>query len=373
MLGNFPTGVAVITSIDREGEPVGMAVGSFTSVSLQPPLVAFLPTRSSSTFPAIQEAGRFCVNILAGGQEALSQSFATKKLDRFMDVNWQPAPRTGSPILSDALAWVDCEIEKVYDGGDHHIVIGRVLALEVERPGLPLLYFQGGYGTFTLRSLVLATRGRLNESARIADEAREDLEGLSADVGLECRVSALDGNDLTIVATTGYEGPADRVGVVLPFMPRFGITIAAWGPPELRETWFAASPIELSAEQRALLDEELDRIRQQGWTLSYASEPEDQAAEALEMMAAYGLTPRLHRTLVEASRQLVPLPNPPALTTQTAGSVRTLMAPVISERGPELHLTLHGFRPGSDLAFIEHARDKLIETSRRVSARLGGC
>src|SRR6516225_491463 len=92
VLGHFPTGVAVITSVGDSGQPIGMAVGSFTSVSLDPPLVAFLPDRGSSTFPVIREAGRFCVNILAGGQEAVSRTFATRGADRFGSVAWHPSP-----------------------------------------------------------------------------------------------------------------------------------------------------------------------------------------------------------------------------------------------------------------------------------------
>lgn len=147
VLGHFPTGVTVITTIGPDG-PAGLAVGSFTSVSLDPPLVAFLPARSSSTWAAIEASRSFCVNVLAEDQEELSRVFATSGTDKFRGVGWRPAGATGSPILAGALAWIDCRIEQVHDGGDHHVVLGRVLEMEVERETGPLVFFRGGYGRF---------------------------------------------------------------------------------------------------------------------------------------------------------------------------------------------------------------------------------
>ena len=147
VLGHFATGVTVIASVGSDG-PVGMAVGSFTSVSLDPPLVAFCPGRSSSSWPRIREAGAFCVNVLGEDQETLSRTFASKAPDKFMGVGWEPAG-TGSPRLTDALAWIDCTIEAVHEAGDHDICIGRVRALDVgdDSPG-PLVFYRGGYGRF---------------------------------------------------------------------------------------------------------------------------------------------------------------------------------------------------------------------------------
>ena len=104
VLGHFPTGVAVVTATHRENGPAGMAVGSFTSVSLDPPLVAFLPDRSSTSFPTIRETGSFCVNVLADDQELVCRAFATRGADKYANVGWRAAS-SGSPIL-DAVAGV---------------------------------------------------------------------------------------------------------------------------------------------------------------------------------------------------------------------------------------------------------------------------
>lgn len=148
VLGHFPTGVTAVTAVDH-GEPVGMTVGSFTSVSLDPPLVAFLPGRQSRTWARIRNAGNFCVNVLSTEQLALGGALASSGDDQFRDIPWQPG-LSGSPVLAGALAWIDCSIDAVHTAGDHDIVVGRVLALEADtRPELgPLLFFRGGYGRF---------------------------------------------------------------------------------------------------------------------------------------------------------------------------------------------------------------------------------
>ena len=147
VLGHFPTGVTVITALAPDGQPVGLAVGSFSSVSLDPPLVAFFPARTSGTWPVIREAGAFCVNILAEDQEDVSRVFASKGADKFRGVGWRPAS-SGAPVLNDVVAWIDCRLEAVHDGGDHDVVLGRVAELEVEREDGPLVFFRGGYGRF---------------------------------------------------------------------------------------------------------------------------------------------------------------------------------------------------------------------------------
>ncbi len=148
VLGHYPTGVCVITASNAESGPAAMVVGSFTSVSLDPPLVAFFPDRKSSSWPAIERAGRFCVNVLAADQLALSSRFSAKGGDKFAGLDYRLSAN-GSPVLDDIVAWVDCTLEAVHEAGDHYIAVGRVHELDVIRPDQPLLFFRGGYGMFT--------------------------------------------------------------------------------------------------------------------------------------------------------------------------------------------------------------------------------
>jgi flavin reductase (DIM6/NTAB) family NADH-FMN oxidoreductase RutF len=146
VLGHFATGVAVVTASDH-GEPAGLAVNSFTSVSLEPPLVAFCVAHTSATWERVQAVGAFCVNILSEDQEHLARVFATRHDDKFVGIGWSPSP-SGAPIVAGTLAWVDCSVESVHRAGDHSIVVGRVRDLEVTREGRPLVFYRGGYGRF---------------------------------------------------------------------------------------------------------------------------------------------------------------------------------------------------------------------------------
>ena len=148
VLGHFPTGVTVITAAG-EGGPVGLAVGSFASVSLDPPLVAFFPDKGSSSWPKIERAGSFCVNILAEDQEEVCRRFASKGDDKFAGLGYHAAG-SGSPLLDGVLAWIDCDINAVTEAGDHWCVMGRVRDLAVGHDGAPLLFYRGGYGRFAV-------------------------------------------------------------------------------------------------------------------------------------------------------------------------------------------------------------------------------
>jgi 3-hydroxy-9,10-secoandrosta-1,3,5(10)-triene-9,17-dione monooxygenase reductase component len=143
VLGHFATGITVITAID-DGEPVGIAANSFTSVSLEPPLVLFCAAQTSTTWPRIRNAGHFTVNVLDEHQEHISRLFAQKGADRFGQIPWRQGK--AGPILHDVHAYLDCTIEAEHEAGDHVIVVGRVHELGLTADAGPLLFYQGRYG-----------------------------------------------------------------------------------------------------------------------------------------------------------------------------------------------------------------------------------
>lgn len=146
VLGHYPTGVVIVAS-KVDDEPVGLAIGSFFSVSLDPPLVGFCVARSSSSWPRIEPTGVFGITVLAEDQQDTSGRFASSAEDKFEGQQWFPAPVTGSPLLEGGVGHIDCELHSVNDGGDHVIVLGRVRHLGVRRPETgPLLFLRGGYG-----------------------------------------------------------------------------------------------------------------------------------------------------------------------------------------------------------------------------------
>jgi 3-hydroxy-9,10-secoandrosta-1,3,5(10)-triene-9,17-dione monooxygenase reductase component len=145
-LGHFCTGVVVVTALDN-GDPVGMTCQSFSSLSLDPPLVMFSPAHTSTTWPRIRRAGFFAVNILAADQESICRSFAIPGRDKFTSVEWHSG-LTGAPLLDGVLAHIECRLESVVVGGDHDIVIGAPVAMAEHQQLDPLLFFRSSYGTF---------------------------------------------------------------------------------------------------------------------------------------------------------------------------------------------------------------------------------
>lgn len=128
VLGHAPTSVVVVTGCDKEGKPFGITIGSFVSVSLDPPLVGFLPGTSSRSWKAISESGKFCVNILGADQEELCWRFAKEGDDKFSGIAWHQSPN-GNPVLGNVIGVIDCNLESETVAGDHYFVIGRVVEM----------------------------------------------------------------------------------------------------------------------------------------------------------------------------------------------------------------------------------------------------
>jgi flavin reductase (DIM6/NTAB) family NADH-FMN oxidoreductase RutF len=146
VLGHLPTGVVVIAAETLAG-PVGMAVNSFTSVSLDPALVLFCPARTSTTWPQLRRVRRFCANFLADEHEDVSRRFAGRDPDRFAGVGWQ---RTAcGPCLDGVSAWLGCEIQDEHEAGDHTIVVARVLCLDFAPATPPLVFHRGRYAAIS--------------------------------------------------------------------------------------------------------------------------------------------------------------------------------------------------------------------------------
>ena len=144
-LGCFATGVTVVTTIDEAGEPLGLTANSFTSVSLDPPLILFALARKSANLMAFEKAGRFAVNVLHIGQQPVGGRFASRDVARFDGVDWAVRGEGGSPILAGSLASFDCRTHAIHDGGDHLIFVGHVDHAWFEPHRDPLLYFRGKF------------------------------------------------------------------------------------------------------------------------------------------------------------------------------------------------------------------------------------
>jgi 3-hydroxy-9,10-secoandrosta-1,3,5(10)-triene-9,17-dione monooxygenase reductase component len=151
VLGHFPTGVTIVTGLAGD-RPIGFTIGSFTSISLEPPLVGFFAMNDSDTWVAMAGTGGFCVNVLRNDQADLCWRFARQGNEdaRFDDLAWQPAPVTGCPVIEGVGAWIDCTFERTVVLGDHELVVGAVRALDHHaETHVPLVFYRGALGGFS--------------------------------------------------------------------------------------------------------------------------------------------------------------------------------------------------------------------------------
>jgi flavin reductase (DIM6/NTAB) family NADH-FMN oxidoreductase RutF/DNA-binding IclR family transcriptional regulator len=369
VLGHFPTGVAVVTGIDADGNPAGMAVGSFTSVSLDPPLVAFMPDRSSTSWPRFRDSGSFCVNILGAEQESVCRAFAARGGDKFADLSWRPAG-SGSPVIDGVLAWIDCDLDVVHEAGDHYIVIGRVRELDIGTPALPLVFFQGGYGRFSSLSLA-AWESDLAVQMRSADLARPHMEALSEELDVECVASAVVGDEMVLVARAGtLRGPVlpTAVGRRIPFEPPLGTAFVAWASDAARRAWIDRLGEGRSDETVAALEQTLADVRDLGYSVGRGH---SWHARTAQVLTAKDTAEQGGAVAEQLHRLIATLPADYESPRVDADDVRTVSTPVLGPQGSAvlvLSVTVAGRRSlAPDLAWtVERLRSAAQAVSKAL-------
>ncbi|MFJ6651395.1 flavin reductase [Microbacterium sp. NPDC091313] len=336
VMGNYPTGVTVVTAIVDDA-PVGMVVGTFTSVSLDPPLVAFLPTAGSSTFAQLRRAEAFCINVLANDQVDLCRVMASGGAAKFDGVSWSPAPN-GAPQLEGAVAYVHCRPERLDDAGDHFIQLCAVDSLQANRQVTPLLFFQGGYGGFSPHGMTAMGDKDLIAGIHLAAIARPQIEQLAREQQCEAAVLvAVNEQELT-TAATAYGGSArmtERLGERLPMKPPLGEAYVAWAPPAAIERWLAKSsrdPEVVESFRRRLIT-----LREQGFAASQIGAEDTHDREQLvALMAQYtsgDLTPTRERALLAQMAQLMHFFDTTDFDPGRSYNMGGIMVPVLNPAG----------------------------------------
>ncbi|MCW2984326.1 MAG: hsaB 3 [Conexibacter sp.] len=373
VLGHFPTGVAVVTAIDEDGVPAGLAVGSFSSVSLDPPLVSFAATRTSSSFAGIRTASSFAVNILSSSQEDLCRRFATPGIDKFAGIDWHPG-LTGAPLLEGVVAWVDCEFEAVHEAGDHYIALGRVLALEAPSQAEPLVFLRGGYGRFDDGTPPPARAdAAVLEQLRLVDLVRDEMEQLAAHTGLESIAVGRADGDLVLLGRAGRttgEALGAHVGQRLPFVPPLGTLFVAWEDEPTLRAWIDRHPASANAEPALRRMSAL--VQQRGWSLVLSSERQSALERAIARVARRPLEASHARSVHQAALDVLPSSqaHEPLLTEDDQLlDVSHLGAPVRDAQGRvllELALTLFPNPVSADE--LEGYRSALLESAARATS-----
>lgn len=142
-LSRFPSGITVVTSRDESGDLHGITVSAFCSVSLTPPLILVCIEKTTGSHLALRDSGVFVVNILAAGEDELSERFSLPAPDKFDGIKFRIGSG-GAPVLEDSLVALECRLKNAYDGGDHTIFVGQVENVSI-KDGSPLIYFHGHY------------------------------------------------------------------------------------------------------------------------------------------------------------------------------------------------------------------------------------
>lgn len=269
VMGHYPTGVVVVTGTADDGEPIGMVVGTFASVSLDPPLVSFMPARTSETFQRLQTASAYCVNVLANDQVELCRTMAGRGPEKFDSVAWS-ASALGAPVLDDAVAHIHCVPSRSVEAGDHFIQLCDVRSMEVSRPVTPLLFFQGGYGGFSPQTMSAKTDADLIAAVRLSEVARPQIERLARQLECEAAVLVAVGDEDLMTTAAAYGGDAEMrapIGQRIPLVPPIGETYVAWAGDAVIETWLARaadqSEAALSKHRQRLMS-----VRAQGWAMA---------------------------------------------------------------------------------------------------------
>ncbi len=374
VLGHYPTGVAVVSALLESGEPVGMVVGSFSSVSLDPPLIAFAADKSSTSYAGLRGIRNFVVNVLSAEQEDLCRKLSAKNAaGKWESVEWT-AVASGAPRLDGAVAWIACELHSAVDAGDHELVIGAVTDLRVTNPTLPLLFFQGGYGRFAPSSLVIHTDADLLGPIRIVELARPHMEALAGELELECIAQTKLGGDLISIASSGKSRlrvSPKRVGRRIPNIPPMGAMFVAWATGEEQEEWLRRSPVHLDSALRAGLLEGLERSRERGYSVVLQSPGFQELRAASEPFTARQFTPAQERDLLRVLASLGDLFEPEDSSLHGDAAVRMLSAPVFGRTGQvELALQIWDLPSGLAESQIRRYAGRLKETANIVTQLL---
>lgn len=359
VLGQYPTGVCVITGVQGNGEPVAMVVGSFTAVSLSPPLVGFLPDKGSSSWAKLRTCRHFCVNILAMSQEHVCRKLASKDPDKFSGISHSPSAH-GVPLLHDVVARIECVMDRVVDAGDHDMVFGQVSKLEIVSGGLPLLFFQGGYGAFSPRSLAMA-QGVTPTQLRQIDRVRGSMERLAGRLSGRCIATQRIGDDLVVAASagqgTGRSAPS-LVGQRLPFAPPTGSVFAAWMPPEQAERWLRRGDVNRLDERLTALQ----TVRQRGYSVGLLNDAHRAFAGEIDRLAEMSF----EEYSADLEVHLAGLQFDPALLDDAAcRAIRVISAPVFDATGQVVAaLSVFDFaKPQGEAGISAYIADVLAEAS----------
>ncbi|MEU4233233.1 flavin reductase [Nonomuraea sp. NPDC026600] len=370
VLGEYPTGVAIISALDGAGHPQGLVVGTFTSVSMDPPLVSYMPMRTSRSYSAVANAERFRVSVLGTGHEDLCRSFASAPPERRFEVGSWLYDQNGLPRLADSVIWFDCVRTQTIEAGDHDIVLGEVEDLGFGSGGgtMPMLFLKGGYGSFTMPRLEFDAQ-HLGSHLRVASQMGDVVQALAESIDAMVTLCSLT-QDSVVVLTAANLRPSPAqvfpVGSTFPFAAPLGVVFAAWGD-EGRESMWQKSGRAFGFADDKVLKQMLQRVRERGYAVSVGpamaeqfeqtiSDPAQGDADLAELWAAVA---RDYADLGENS--------------DWAGHVSSIQVPIFEAGGEaNLALAVSGLPRGLNQQDLDRIAGECKRVASQLSAMIGG-
>jgi len=364
-MSQFPTGVVIVTGLTYDGEPTGMVIGSFTSVSLDPPLVGFFPTKISSTFASMETSAGICINVLSLEQEELCRRFASRVSDKFEGVEWHRDVR-GLPRIERALLWLDCDVHEITPAGDHYLVLALVKDAALGEAALPLLFFQGDYGKFSSRRVVPAGHPDVLRLVKEFENVPPLLDDLAHVTGGQPSVVAAIDSELVVVAESRSHNIV-TVGSRFPFLAPMGAVLLPAGDDLLRSRWLMPYQVGNSDEQNEA-HAKIEAAHARGYSLALRDDASEKLLmEAWERYSSENRTPMQERAFRNVLAEHSELYDPTTLDPNRRYDLRSLLVPLEpAPSGTVLGLRLGALPGAAPLSQIEI----WVEAMRRCASTL---
>lgn len=363
-LGNYPTGVAVITAQSEGNEVASMVVGTFSSVSLDPPLISFMPRMGSRSFQKLQESNRFTINVLAFDQAETCSAIARRDQDFLGSIQWEHSD-SGTIALPGVLATINCSFGDVIEAGDHYIVLGEVNGFTARRNVAPLVFFQGAYGGFSSRDANTCDV-QLAEAVAAASKTTPAIGKLAETLNTETSVLARINEDFFTVGIAAHGPRLERLGERHPVVPPLGEFFVAWNKEE-QQVWLDKIQ---DSEVRLMLESRLSRARERGWAVSLRnSYRSEEILSALRSYQEPFLAPALQREIEATIKQADKYYQDQELADQENYPVESIVVPVRDALG-EVGYVLRANFDGTQLSgeMIMRNVDSMRATAQGLTA-----
>lgn len=370
VLGEYPTGVAVITATHEEFGPVGMVVGTFSAVSENPPVVSFMPASASWSFARIAESGRFMVSILGSEHEDFCRRFASGSGERFTDADFETSD-SGLRRVRNALAWFDADIADIIAAGDHSIVLGNVREYGVGggAAGLPLIFLRGGYGSFAPPQVAFSPT-ELGSRLRMAEAAGPIIDALVADGDMDCALATVAHDAVVVVASENLRdgrGLSTMMGLSFPFAAPLSPALAAWSTPEREKGWIESARHLLGVVDRPLLAHLVAQVRDRGYAVSMG----ESMRGAFDLVISESPTDRV--ALADLWKNVQREHVAASANADWWREVCAIHVPVFGADGQAcMELVVGSLPPFADEAAFNQIVDRALAAGRSLTATVGG-